>query len=194
MGHYVGQCPQKKKKKQQQTITSTEIEDFTARFEREFSLCTGHVDRERASIITSADVDSEREYSLLTGHSFNASTTNTWYIDSGASSHMTGARDMFFELSQAEIDVEVVLGDDIVVRAVGRGTITFQRESMSPMILRDVLYVTGLKKNLISFSMIEDRGLGVSFLDGHVRVSQVCGPSTSYTIGVRCGKLYKLLF
>ena len=66
--------------------------------------------------------------------------------------------------------MEVVLGDDTVVRAVGRWIITFQRESMSPMILRDVLYVPGLRKNLISVSMIEDRGLGVSFLDRHVRV------------------------
>ena len=80
------------------------------RFEREFSLCTGHVDRERASIITSTDVDSEREYSLLTGHSLSSSTTSTWYIDSGASSHMTGAREMFSDLSQAGIVVEVVLG------------------------------------------------------------------------------------
>ena len=53
---------------------------------------------------------------------------------------MTGAREMFYELSQTETDVEVVLGDDSAVRAVGRGTITFQRESMSPMVLRDVLY------------------------------------------------------
>ena len=46
---------------------------------------------------------------------------------------------MFSELSQTETDVEIMLGDDSVVRAVGHGTITFQRESMSPMILRDVL-------------------------------------------------------
>ena len=86
------------------------------------------------------------------------------------------------------------LGDDSAVRAVGRGTITFQRESMSPMVLRDVLYVPGLK-NLISVSMIEDRGLGVSILDGHVRVfPKTAGPSASYSIGVICGKLYKLLF
>ena len=66
---------------------------------------------------------------------------------------------------------------------------------MSPMTLRDVLFVPGLKKNLISISMIEDRGLGVSFLDGHVCVSpKTVGPSASYTIGARCGKLYKLLF
>ena len=72
---------------------------------------------------------------------------------------------------------------------------TVVRESMSPMILRDVLFVPGLKKNLISVSMIEDRGLGVSFLDGNLRVfPKTARPSASYTIGVRCGKLYKLLF
>ena len=66
---------------------------------------------------------------------------------------------------------------------------------MSPMTLRDVLFVPVLKKNLISVSMIEDRGLGVSFLDGHVCVfPKTAGPSSSYTIGVKCGKLYKLLF
>ena len=48
---------------------------------------------------------------------------------------MTGAREMFFELSQTKTDVEVVLGDDSIVRAVGHRTITFQRESMSPMVL-----------------------------------------------------------
>ena len=43
--------------------------------------------------------------------------------------------------------------------------------------------------------MIEDRGLGVSFLDGNVCVfPKIVRPSASYTIGVRCGKLYKLLF
>ena len=45
MGHYARQCPNKKKKKQQ-TTASTEVEDFAARFQREFSLCTRHVDRE----------------------------------------------------------------------------------------------------------------------------------------------------
>ena len=85
----------------------------------------------------------------MTDHSYSASTSSTWYIDSGASSHMIGACEMFFELSQTKTDVEVVLGDDSAVRVVGHGTITFQRESMSLMVLRDVLYVPGLKKNLV---------------------------------------------
>ena len=61
----------------------------------------------------------------MADHSYSASTSNTWYIDSGASSHMTGACEMFFKLSQAETDVEVVLGDDSVVSVIGCGTITF---------------------------------------------------------------------
>ena len=74
--------------------------------------------------------------------------------------------------------MEVVLGDDSVVRVVGSGTITFQRDSMGPMVLRDVLYVPRLKKNLVSVSMIKDQGLGVSFLDGHVHMfPKTTGPS-----------------
>ena len=87
------------------------------------------------------------------------------------------------------------MGDDSTVIAVGRGTITFQRDSMSPMVLRDVLYVPGMKKNLVSVSMIDDRGLGVSFLNGHVHMfPKTVGPSASVAIGVRCEKLYRLLF
>ena len=77
---------------------------------------------------------------------------------------------------------------------LGMGPLHF-RESVSPMILRDVLFVPGMKKNLILISMIKDMGLGVSFLDGNVCVfPKTVGPFASYTIGARCGKLYKLFF
>ena len=156
----------------------------------EFSLFVGGC-RERASSITSRDIEDQTEHSLIVGHSLSASTSpSTWYIDSGASRHMTGARDMFTEISETGLELEIVLGDDTVVRAVGRGTICFDRESMQPMILRDVLYVPGLKKNLVSVSAIEDRGFGIYVLDGKVYIfSKAEGPSTSYVIGVRCGKL-----
>ena len=73
---------------------------------------------------------------------------------------------MFFKLSQIGMDVEVVFGDDTVVGVVRRGIVTFQRESMSPMTLRDVLYVPGLKNNLISVSTIEDVDLECTSLMG----------------------------
>jgi hypothetical protein len=91
------------------------------------------------------------------------SPSNIWYIDSGASSHMSGVRENFTDLRDLEIRLEIVLGDDTIVRVVGCGTISFQRELMSPLVFRDVLYVPGLKKNLVSVSSIQDRGFEVSF-------------------------------
>ena len=55
MEHYGGQCPNKKY--QQQTTASAEFDDLATRFQSEFSLCTGHIEIERASILTSVDVD-----------------------------------------------------------------------------------------------------------------------------------------
>ena len=82
-----------------------------------------------------------------------------------------------------------------MVSAVGHGIVHFERESMQPLYMRDVLYVPRLKKNLVSVSMMEERGFGVYVLDGKVHIfSKAAGPSNSCAIGVRCGKLYKLLF
>jgi hypothetical protein len=39
-----------------------------------------------------------------------------------------------------------------VVKEVGCGTVSFQRESLPPMLLTEVLYVPRLKKNLESVS------------------------------------------
>lgn len=66
-------------------------------------------------------------------------------MDSGTSRHMTGVREYFSELSESGTDIEVVLSDDRVVRAVGVGTVTFQRESKPPLKVLDVLYVPRMR-------------------------------------------------
>ena len=48
------------------------------------------------------------------------------------------------------------------------GTITFQRDSRSPLKLSNVLYVPGLKKNLVSIAVLEYRGYDVIFRKGKV--------------------------
>ena len=105
-GNYAGQCPNKKKK--QQMTTSTQIYEYAARFEREFSLFVGGC-VERAPFVTNRDFVDQMEHSMIVGHSLSASSTSsTWYIDSGASSHMTSVRDMFTEISETDLELEVV--------------------------------------------------------------------------------------
>ena len=56
-----------------------------------------------------------------------------------------------------------------MLELLGVGPLHF-RESTNPITQRNALFVPGLKKNLISVSMIEDMELGVSLVDGHMRV------------------------
>jgi hypothetical protein len=114
-GHYAGQCPNKKMKP---IAASAEVEEFSTKFDKDFS--------------------------LVVCLSTRATHSSVWYIDSGVSRHMTGVREHLTDLTQIG-DLEVVLGDDRVVKVVGSGTVSFQRESQPPMLLRDVLYVPGLK-------------------------------------------------
>jgi hypothetical protein len=94
-GHYAGQCPNKKKK---QTTTSATVEEFSTKFDKEFSLVVC--------------------LSTRTTHS------DMWYIDSGASRHMTRVHEHLTDITQIG-DVEVVLGDVLVVKAIGYETASF---------------------------------------------------------------------
>jgi hypothetical protein len=85
--------------------------------------------------------------------------------DNNASHHMTIVHEHLIDLTQCG-DAEVVLGDDWEVKVAGCGTVSFHRESFPPMNLTEVLYVSGLKKNLVSVSTIEEKGYEVLFCDG----------------------------
>eukprot|EP00253_Pinus_taeda_P007482 PITA_07482 len=97
----------------------------------------------------------------------------------------------FAELSESGTDVEVVLGDDRVVRVVEVGTLTFHRESKPPLKVTDVIYVPGMRKNLISVSALEDKGYEVLFRGGKVLMYPA---ESAIVIGVRHSKVYKFSF
>jgi hypothetical protein len=136
MGHYVGQCPNRKKKSGG-TATTAEEAEFQTLFEREcvFLIC-----------LTSVET-----------------APRIWYIDNGASSHMTRVREHLTDLRDTEVRMEIALENDSLVKVVDIGIFIFQRDSMPPISFMDVLYVPGLRKNLISISTLQDRDLEVSF-------------------------------
>ena len=108
---------------------------------------------------------------------------------------MTGAKDQFTQFSDRRINLEIELGDESIVRAVGIGTVSFQRESLPPLAVSEVLYVPGLRKNLIFVSTIEDKAYEVTFRGGQV-IMYPKGSSieSSKVIGIRRGRLYRFCF
>jgi len=75
---------------------------------------------------------------------------NTWLIDSGASRHMTSFRNHFSHFIEKEKHLHVVLGDDARYNIRGVGISTFQLDSDMQLKLEEVLYVPGMKRNLVS--------------------------------------------
>jgi hypothetical protein len=69
-----------------------------------------------------------------------------WYLDSGASFHMTGAKESFIDLEEKDLRMHIEMGDDGKYSATSIGTITFQREFGKPLQLKNVMHVPGLKK------------------------------------------------
>ena len=59
--------------------------------------------------------------------------------------------------------MHIDMGDDGRYSMTDIGIVTFQWEFGSPLTLKDVMYVTSLKQNLVLVSMLEDRGYDVIF-------------------------------
>jgi hypothetical protein len=93
---------------------------------------------------------------------------NSWLIDSGASRHTTGSRDHLTNFVKKETHLHVFLGDDARYNLKWVGTSTFQLDSDMQLQLSEVLYVLGMKRNLVSISSLEDKGYKVTFSEGRV--------------------------
>jgi hypothetical protein len=116
---------------------------------------------------------------------------SVWYLDSGASFHMTGDKESFIDLEEKDLRMHIEMGDDGKYSVTGIGTITFQRELGKPFQLKNFMHVPGLSKNLVSVAMLEDRGYDVFFSSGiaylrHKAIGQV------KKIGIQVKNLYML--
>ena len=119
----------------------------------------------------SEDSSSKDEYVLifaLTGNITHGS--NNWLIDSGASKHMIGFKESFVKLSEHESPHKVKLGDDYQYPIKGRGESSYKLDSGKSIKMKDVLFVPGLNKNLLSISALDAKGMRVDFVDVQVRM------------------------
>ena len=116
---------------------------------------------------------------------------SVWYLDSGASFHMTGDKELFSDLEEKDLQMHIEMGDDGRYNATNIGTITFERESGKTFMLKDVMHVPGLNNNLVSVTMLEDRDYDVVFSDGKAFLRHKT-TGQAKRIGIRVKNLYKL--
>jgi len=92
---------------------------------------------------------------------------NAWIIDNGASRHMKKEIKKLQNLSKEPSSHAVDLGDNKIYDVKGLGSTSLKLENGEKLHLNNILYVLGLKKNLISISCLEDKGDRVAFVDGN---------------------------
>ena len=102
----------------------------------------------------------------LTGNITHGS--NDWLIDIGASKHVIGFKESFVKLLEHESPQKAKLGDDCQYPIKGSGESSYKIDSGKYMKMQDVLFVLGLKKNLLSISALDEKGMRVAFIDGQV--------------------------
>jgi hypothetical protein len=108
---------------------------------------------------------------------------------------MNGIQEHVSDLRGTEVKIDISLGDEKVVTVAGIGTVAFRRENLPPISFTDVLFVPGMKKNLISVSTLQDRGLEVTFRGTEVLIHpRGSSLDSGQVIGMRDGDLYRLLF
>jgi hypothetical protein len=81
---------------------------------------------------------------------------------------MTGQRDVLSCLLEKRFSRKVTLGDDYQYLIKGVGESNYKLNSRIAMKMKDVLYVPGLTKNLLSISTLEKKGFRIAFIDGEV--------------------------
>ena len=74
---------------------------------------------------------------------------DAWVVDSGASFHATPDRKHFYDYVQGDFG-QVRLGDDKPCKIIGMGTVFIKQQNGNQWLLKEVIHVPGLKKNMIS--------------------------------------------
>eukprot|EP00253_Pinus_taeda_P033619 PITA_33619 len=137
--HYATNCPQKKSKKG--SLEGSEGEALASKFELDFTLIACMA-------------------SSMMGCG--------WFLDNGASFHMTNDKSLFSTLEEKDLQILIEMGNEEKYIVSSVGTIVFQREHGACITLTNVKYVPRLKKNLVSIVMLEEKGYDVVFSKGKV--------------------------
>ena len=84
----------------------------------------------------------------------SSASFEVWYIDSGASWHMTGIQECFSDYQEERMNFQITMGNKAKCTLVGRGTIVFQTKAGERLRATNVMHVSGLGMNLFSVSQL----------------------------------------
>lgn len=175
-GHYASSCPERTQRTHEANKTETEEAD-AALYMHEVVLLN------EEKIIP-------RNYEIKEGEG------KVWYLDNGASNHMTGNKSFFSELNE-KIKGKVKFGDGSCIDIGGKGSILFQSKTEEQKLVPDIYYIPELKSNILSLGQATEAGCDVRMKQDYLTVHDPSGrllvkvtrsPNRLYKVSLRIGK------
>ena len=128
-----------------------------------------HIRQLRESTIPT-DLSSKHEVCFMMKFTFKVMDTCLWYLNNGCSRHMIGDRSLF-KVFESKKGGNVTFGDGNKSQIKGKGIISL----LGLLDIENVLYVEGLRVNLLSISQICDQDFMVLFSKGKCLVMNESG-------------------
>lgn len=149
-GHYAADCKKPKRTREvRQEANMAQIED-----EEPALLLAKHVEKDKDLVLLN---ESEIVPKLNSSVDKKGVESSIWYLDNGASNHMTGDKTKFKELNE-RITGQVKFGDGSMVRIEGKGSITLKCKNGEERVLQEVYYIPTLRSNIISIGQLSEEG------------------------------------
>ncbi|KAK9078427.1 hypothetical protein SSX86_002484 [Deinandra increscens subsp. villosa] len=155
-GHYASECKSEKKTDQEANLTRDREDEPT------LILCVcGDEEEESAVLLNEEKVHPEK---------YEAGNNNgMWYLDNGASNHMTGNLAAFANLNRS-VNGSVKFGDGSKVQIKGKGTLLIQCKNSDQLMIDDVYYIPALKSNILSLGQMSEKGYSMWIKDEFLKV------------------------
>ncbi|KAL1333643.1 hypothetical protein AAHE18_11G116100 [Arachis hypogaea] len=124
------------------------------------------------------------------------SEDSTWYLDNGASNHMTGNRSKFVALD-TNVNGHVHFGDESKVEINGKWTILLELKNGSHNILSNVYYIPKMRNNILSIGQLmensckivmEDRYLWLRDKNGNLIAKVSMTKNRMFLLNMRSGE------
>lgn len=101
---------------------------------------------EKSNFAESKEESTEEETLLMAFHAAEETDSEVWYVDTGASNHMSGSKSSFSFLNE-NFHTTVSFGDHSKVDVMGKGNIQFKTKNDFVETISNVFYVPSLKTN-----------------------------------------------
>ena len=112
------------------------------------------------------------------------------YLDTGASSHMTGKKEFFHNIDD-NMKGRVRFSDGSTIPYKGKGDISVTLKNGEILLIQNVLYLPDLKTNILSLEKLDDQGCKTSLSNGFLTVHDRVGRLLTKTKKTS-GNMYKM--